>query len=168
MKYEIKCLKKSKNIKNIITFTNEWQNYPVRLLEDKLNTLLNYKITFIHTCHDVRQEVHIRWPHGSIFTSLSFSAQILHSWNVDPISQYNSYCSWKDRTKRGGGKLQNIQHLTHSLPKCASVTNLGDLNVVLRGGFTQACEIRVITAAVWKQIATDGEKNSRKRTRVRD
>lgn len=50
------------------------------------------------TCHAVRQDVHIRWPHGSIFTSLSFSAHILHSWNVEPISQYNSYCSWgKDR-----------------------------------------------------------------------
>lgn len=50
------------------------------------------------TCHAVRQDVHIRWPHGSIFTSLSFSAQILHSWNVEPISQYNSYCSLeKDR-----------------------------------------------------------------------
>ncbi len=179
MKYEIKCLKKSKNIKNIITFitslhsqTNEkillWDCWT--LIEHKLNTLLNYKITFIHTCHNVKQEVHIRWPHGSIFTSLSFSAQILHSWNVDPISQYNSYCSWKDRKKREKKKDEkdNIQNLTYSLPKCASVTNLGDLNVVLWGGFTQACEIWVITAAVWKQIATDGEKSSRKRTRLRD
>ncbi len=33
MKYEIKCLKKSKNIKNIITFTNEWHNSPERLLD---------------------------------------------------------------------------------------------------------------------------------------
>lgn len=46
------------------------------------------------TCQAVRQEVHIRCPQGSIFTSLSFSAQILHSWNVEPISQYSSYCSW--------------------------------------------------------------------------
>ncbi len=38
MKYEIKCLEKSKIIKNILTFTNEWQNSPERLLEDKLNT----------------------------------------------------------------------------------------------------------------------------------
>lgn len=49
------------------------------------------------TCHAVRQDVHIRWPHGSIFTSLSFSAHILHSWNVEPISQYNSYCSLEKR-----------------------------------------------------------------------
>lgn len=46
------------------------------------------------TCQDVRQDVHMRCPQGSIFTSLSFSAQILHSWKVEPISQYNSYCSW--------------------------------------------------------------------------
>lgn len=130
------------------------------LIVDKLNTLLNYKNTFIHTCHDVKQEVHIRWPHGSIFTSLSFSAQILHSWNVEPISQYNSYCSWKDRDKKYHEK-DNIQNLTYSLPNCALVANLCDLNVVLWGGFTQACEIWVITAPVWKQITTDGEKNSR-------
>lgn len=49
------------------------------------------------TCQAVRQEVHIRCPQGSIFTSLSFSAQILHSWNVEPISQYSSYCSWQGR-----------------------------------------------------------------------
>lgn len=49
------------------------------------------------TCHAVRQDVHIRWPHGSIFTSLSFSAHILHSWNVEPISQYSSYCSLEKR-----------------------------------------------------------------------
>ena len=46
------------------------------------------------TCQAVRQGVHKRCPHGSILTSLSFSAQILHNWNVDPISQYSSYCSW--------------------------------------------------------------------------
>lgn len=45
------------------------------------------------TCQAVRQEVHMRWPQGSIFTSLSFSAQILQSWKVEPISQYSSYCS---------------------------------------------------------------------------
>lgn len=49
------------------------------------------------TCQAVRQEVHIRCPQGSIFTSLSFSAQILQSWNVEPISQYSSYCSWRGR-----------------------------------------------------------------------
>lgn len=45
------------------------------------------------SCQAVRQEVHIRCPQGSILTSLSFSAQILQSWKVEPISQYNSYCS---------------------------------------------------------------------------
>lgn len=49
------------------------------------------------TCQAVRHEVHIRWPQGSIFTSLSFSAQILQSWKVEPISQYSSYCSWQGR-----------------------------------------------------------------------
>lgn len=44
-------------------------------------------------CHDVKQGVHNKCPQGSIRTSLSFSAQILHSWNVLPISQYSSYCS---------------------------------------------------------------------------
>lgn len=72
------------------------------------------------------------------------------------------------KEKKKKDEKDNIQNLTYSLPKCASVTNLGDLNVVLWGGFTQACEIWVIAAAVWKQIATDGEKNSRKRTRLRD
>lgn len=57
---------------------------------------LNYDCT----CHAVRQEVHMRCPQGSIFTSLSFSAQILHSWKVEPISQYNSYCSWNKRKSR--------------------------------------------------------------------
>lgn len=37
------------------------------------------------TCHAVRHGVHSRWPHGSIRMSLSFSAQILHSWNVLPV-----------------------------------------------------------------------------------
>lgn len=54
-----------------------------------------------HTCQDVRQDVHMRCPQGSIFTSLSFSAHILHSWKVEPISQYNSYCSFnKEKLKR--------------------------------------------------------------------
>lgn len=46
-----------------------------------------------NTCQAVRQDVHIRWPQGSILTSLSFSAHILQSWKVEPISQYRSYCS---------------------------------------------------------------------------
>lgn len=46
------------------------------------------------TCHCVKHGVQRRWPQGSIRISLSFSAQILQSWKVDPISQYNSYCSW--------------------------------------------------------------------------
>ena len=46
------------------------------------------------TCQAVRQCVQSRWPQGSIRMSLLFSAQILHSWNVEPISQYSSYCSW--------------------------------------------------------------------------
>lgn len=45
------------------------------------------------TCHCVRQGVHKRCPQGSSRISLSFSAQILQSWKVEPISQYNSYCS---------------------------------------------------------------------------
>lgn len=49
---------------------------------------LNY-----NTCQAVRHGVQRRCPQGSILTSLSFSAQILHNWNVLPISQYNSYCS---------------------------------------------------------------------------
>lgn len=51
------------------------------------------------TCQAVRQEVHIRCLQGSIFTSLSFSAQILHSWKVEPISQYSSYCSCRADTE---------------------------------------------------------------------
>lgn len=57
-------------------------------------TQLRKCTVWTHTCQDVRQDVHMRCPHGSIFTSLSFSAHILHSWNVEPISQYNSYCSF--------------------------------------------------------------------------
>ncbi|KAG7278182.1 LOW QUALITY PROTEIN: hypothetical protein CRUP_002142 [Coryphaenoides rupestris] len=34
----------------------------------------------------VRQDVHMRWLQGSIFTSLSFSAQILHSWKNSAAS----------------------------------------------------------------------------------
>lgn len=56
----------------------------------------------------------------------------------------------------------------YSQLKRASVTNLCDLNVVVWGGFTQACEIWVITAPIWKQITTDGEKDSRKSMRLRD
>lgn len=52
------------------------------------------------TCQAVRQEVHMRWPQGSIFTSLSFSAQILQSWKVEPISQYSSYCSCGEKKKK--------------------------------------------------------------------
>lgn len=37
------------------------------------------------TCHAVKQGVHSRCPQGSILISLSFSAQILHSWNVLPV-----------------------------------------------------------------------------------
>lgn len=54
------------------------------------------------TCHAVRQEVHIRCLQGSIFTSLSFSAQILQSWNVEPISQYSSYCSYRETWESRG------------------------------------------------------------------
>lgn len=50
------------------------------------------------TCQAVRHKVHMRWPQGSILMSLSFSAQILQSWKVEPISQYNSYCSCWVRT----------------------------------------------------------------------
>ena len=39
------------------------------------------------SCQAVRQGVHSRWLHGSIRMSLLFSAQILHSWKVEPISQ---------------------------------------------------------------------------------
>lgn len=38
------------------------------------------------TCHDVRHGVHRRCPQGSILISLSFSAQILQSWNVLPVN----------------------------------------------------------------------------------
>lgn len=62
----------------------------------EIHSLL-HKLNYDSTCHAVRQEVHIRCPQGSIFTSLSFSAQILHSWKVEPISQYNSYCSCNKR-----------------------------------------------------------------------
>ena len=51
-------------------------------------------IIYAPTCQAVRQCVQSRWPQGSIRMSLLFSAQILHSWNVEPISQYSSYCSW--------------------------------------------------------------------------
>lgn len=36
------------------------------------------------TCHAFKQGVHNKCPHGSIRMSLSFSAQILHNWNVLP------------------------------------------------------------------------------------
>lgn len=39
------------------------------------------------TCHAFKHGVHNKCPHGSILISLSFSAQILQSWNVEPISQ---------------------------------------------------------------------------------
>lgn len=68
-----------------------------------------------HTCQAVRQEVHIRWPHGSIFTSLSFSAQILHSWKVEPISQYSSYCSW--RGEGGDGRVRKPHAPTDDTPR---------------------------------------------------
>lgn len=65
------------------------------------------------TCQAVRQEVHIRCPQGSIFTSLSFSAQILHSWNVEPISQYSSYCSWeKDSTNHKENRTEICKDFT--------------------------------------------------------
>ena len=51
------------------------------------------KINRRPTCHDVRHGVQSKCPHGSIRTSFEFSAHILHSWKVEPISQYNSYCS---------------------------------------------------------------------------
>lgn len=67
------------------------------------------------TCQAVRQEVHMRWPQGSIFTSLSFSAQILQSWKVEPISQYSSYCSCGEKknkkTWQDGNITQEQQHL---------------------------------------------------------
>lgn len=65
----------------------------------------------------MRQDVHIRWPHGSIFTSLSFSAHILHSWNVEPISQYNSYCSLGKETDRHGWYCQITSMISHSYKK---------------------------------------------------
>ena len=40
-----------------------------------------------------RQMWQMRCPHGSRRMSLSFSAQILHIWKVEPISQQISYCS---------------------------------------------------------------------------
>lgn len=59
------------------------------------------------TCHAVRHGVHNKWPHGSIRMSLSFSAHILHNWNVLPETQslnrtkekkkhqnYYSYLTW--------------------------------------------------------------------------
>lgn len=98
--------------------------YVQPLLVDKLNAVVKYKNTSIHTCHDVKQEVHIRWPHGSIFTSLSFSAQILHSWNVEPISQYNSYCSWIDQKKEEGKKNRWRRWKTKSYIANSSVHQL--------------------------------------------
>lgn len=41
------------------------------------------------TCQAVKHGVHNKWPHGSIRISLSFSAHILHSWNVLPIKFVN-------------------------------------------------------------------------------
>lgn len=38
------------------------------------------------TCHDVRHGVQSKWPQGSILISLSFSAHILHNWNVLPTN----------------------------------------------------------------------------------
>lgn len=73
-------------------------NLPTRLHAPRWTVGAHVKM-FSITCHAVRQEVHMRCPQGSIFTSLLFSAHILHSWKVEPISQYNSYCSCKHRER---------------------------------------------------------------------
>lgn len=51
------------------------------------------------TCQAVKHGVHNKWPHGSIRISLSFSAHILHNWNVLPV-----------RVKQ---ELENLQNLTN-------------------------------------------------------
>lgn len=66
--------------------------------------LVNVKSKFrIHTCpsestcHEVRHGVHSKWPQGSIRMSLSFSAHILHNWNVLPanvIEQSLNFAHW--------------------------------------------------------------------------
>ena len=38
------------------------------------------------TCQAVRHGVHNKCPQGSILMSLSFSAHILHNWNVLPVN----------------------------------------------------------------------------------
>lgn len=73
----------------------QWTNARTHVIPPIFN---NFEMDFCDkvcydTCQAVRQEVHMRWPHGSILMSLSFSAQILQSWKVEPISQYSSYCS---------------------------------------------------------------------------
>ena len=45
------------------------------------------QIDCLLTCQAVRQWVHSKCPQGSILISLLFSAHILHSWKVEPISQ---------------------------------------------------------------------------------
>lgn len=68
----------AKCVKNVISIEFVWSN--------------NWLVTDItcpseSTCHAVRHGVHSKWPHGSIRMSLSFSAHILHNWNVLPAKQ---------------------------------------------------------------------------------
>lgn len=53
------------------------------------------------TCQAARQRLQSRCPHGSIFTSLLLSAQILQSSNVESMAQYSRSCSWP--AQRWGG-----------------------------------------------------------------
>ena len=78
------------NFSNILPYClyhKKWLSKTLRQFE------YHVKYNGTPTCQEVRHGVQRRWPHGSMRMSLSFSAQILHNWNVEPISQYNSYCS---------------------------------------------------------------------------
>lgn len=101
--------------------------------------------------------MHIRCLQGSIFTSLSFSAQILHSWNVDPISQYNSYCSCGRRRRRS---LFLRDTLLGVSDEEEAQTDLSDFNVILRRRFAQSSQIWVLGAAVGEQITATHARNT--------
>ena len=73
-----------------LSLSKAWKKYPVFLFFN----FVAFSENLNFTCQVFRHGVHKRCPQGSILISLLFSAQILHNWNVELISQYISYCSF--------------------------------------------------------------------------
>lgn len=170
-------------------------NFTVRLYQTHARNQCNKMLFSVSslTCQAVRQEVHIRCLHGSIFTSLSFSAQILQSWKVEPISQYSSYCSYR----RGGERGDRLALFKICLIFCVicifvqfmcifcsvpvslrhkdkvdwfadvkqTRPNLSDFDVVLWGRFTQPCQVWILCTTIWEQIARE-ERHTHKQKNI--